>query len=236
MKAMIIEDSRLARVELTRLLKPFSEIDLIGESGEPTAAIELINERRPDLLFLDIQMPGLNGFELLDRLDYSPQIIFTTAYDQYAVRSFEYDAVDYILKPIEPSRLADAVAKCLSRGKKEDALALPLDMKSSVFIKDGESCWMAKLVKISVLESCTNYTKVHFEGNSPLIHKSLNQLEERLPKSTFFRANRQQIINLNFIVSVEPWFNGNLRILLQGDVEVEVSRRHSNRFKNMLSL
>lgn len=236
MKAMIIEDSRLARVELTRLLKPFSEIDLIGESGEPTAAIELINARRPDLLFLDIQMPGLNGFELLERLDYSPQIIFTTAYDQYAVRSFEYDAVDYILKPIEPSRLADAVEKCLSRGKKEDVIALPLDMKSSVFIKDGESCWMAKLVNISVFESCTNYTKVHFEGNSPLIHKSLNQLEERLPKSTFFRANRQQIINLNFIVSVEPWFNGNLRILLQGNVEVEVSRRHSNRFKNMLSL
>ncbi|MEI6859804.1 MAG: LytTR family DNA-binding domain-containing protein [Shewanella sp.] len=236
MKAIIVEDSRLARVDLTRLLKPFSEIELIGESGEPIAAIELINERRPDLLFLDIQMPGLNGFELLDRLDYSPLTIFTTAYDQYAVRSFDYDAVDYILKPIEQSRLANAVAKCLSRGKKENIIALPLDMKSSVFIKDGESCWMAKLVKISMLESCTNYTKVYFEGNSPLIHKSLNQLETRLPKESFFRANRQQIINLNFIVSVEPWFNGNLRILLQDDVEVEVSRRHSNRFKNMLSL
>jgi len=236
MKAIIVEDSRLARLELKKMLESFPEIEIIAESGDPDEAIDIINSNKPDLLFMDIQMPGKNGFEVLDSLTQQPNVIFTTAFDDYAVQSFEYDAVDYLLKPIEKERLKQSIKKLTS--SKNEALnkSLPLDIDSSVFVKDGEQCWMVNLNKVSMFESCGNYTHIHFDGNRPMIHKSLNQLEKRLPSELFFRANRQQIINLKCIKKVEPWINGNLQLTLINDTAIEISRRHTSRFKNLLSL
>jgi len=234
MKAIIVEDSRLARLELKKMLESFPQLEIIAESGEPDEAIDLINAKKPDLLFLDIQMPGKNGFELLDSLAEQPDVIFTTAYDEYAVRSFEYDAVDYLLKPIDKERLEQSIKKLDNPGNDTNN-PLPLESDSSVFLKDGEQCWMVALNKITFFESCGNYTKVFFEGNKPLVHKSLNQLEKRLPVDLFFRANRQQIINIKCIVKVDPWINGNLQLVLADGMKIEISRRHTNRFKSLLS-
>ncbi len=236
MKAIIVEDSRLARVELKKLLEAHKEIEIIAECSDPEDGIEIINQLKPDLIFLDIQMPGKNGFELLDALEVQPSVIFTTGYDQYAIRSFEYDAVDYLLKPIEKERLQQSLIKLAQRHSQKGSPVLSLDNDSSVFIKDGENCWLVELSKIIYFESCGNYCKVFFEDKKPMIHKTLNQLEERLPTDLFFRVSRQHIINLKFIQKVEPWISGNLRLTLKQGAEIEISRRHTNRFKNLLSL
>ncbi len=236
MRAIIVEDSRLARQELLRLLEPFKQIEVVAEVGEPEKAIKIINELTPDLLFLDIQMPGKNGFELLDAIEFKPQVIFITAYDEYALRSFDYDAVDYLLKPVETSRLKDSINKLDTNGANDFRSIVRLSESCSVFIKDSDRCWFVELPRIYRLESCGNYTKVYFEENKPLLHKSLNQIEKRLPESMFFRANRQSIINLKFIVSVELGINSNLIVKLKSGCEIEVSRRNSARFKQLLSL
>ena len=236
MRAIIVEDSRLARVELKEQLKTVKQIELVAETGDPDIGIELINSLKPDVIFLDIQMPGKNGFELLDALSFNPQVIFTTAYDQYAIRSFEYDAVDYLLKPIETERLKTAIDKLSMSKEENDVEALALEANSSVFVKDGEKCWLVELNNIHLIESCGNYCQVYFDGHKPLIHKSLNQLEQRLPGDLFFRANRQQIINLKAIKGVELEVNNNLIIMLKTEQKVEISRRHTSRFKQLLSL
>ncbi|PIP80586.1 MAG: DNA-binding response regulator [Gammaproteobacteria bacterium CG22_combo_CG10-13_8_21_14_all_40_8] len=239
MKAIIVEDSRLARLELKKLLESFDWIDIVAESGDPDQAIQLINQLKPELIFLDIQMPGKNGFELLDELSDPPIVIFTTAFDEYALRSFEYDALDYLLKPIDPDRLEKALTKAsqlINNSNAESDVSVALDATSSVFIKEGEDCWMVELQKIIYFESIGNYCRVYFDKQQPLIHKSLNQLEKRLPLDLFFRVNRQQMINLKFIQDVVPWFSGNLKLILKNGTEIEVSRRHASRFKNMLSL
>jgi two-component system, LytTR family, response regulator len=234
--AIIVEDSRLARVELKNLLQQHPDITLLAEFEEADSAIPIIEQQKPDLLFLDIQMPGKNGFELLDTLQYQPAVIFTTAYDHYAVRSFEYDAIDYLMKPIEPARLAQAIQRAQQRLGQPGEVATKLEQNSSVFVKDGEQCWMLELTKVVHFTSAGNYTEVHFDGHRPLVHKSLNQLEQRLPEQLFFRANRQQIINIKKIASVELTVTGTLELIMQDGTALEVSRRHSTRFKQLLSL
>lgn len=233
---MIVEDSRLARVELKKLLESLPQVQIVGESGDPDEALGMIRELRPQLLFLDIQMPGMNGFELLDALEQQPAVIFTTAYDQYAVRSFEYEAVDYLLKPIDSQRLAQAVARAEAHSDDDSGPLQPLTVDSSVFVKDGDNCWLVQLAEISHFESCGNYCKVFFRDQRPLIHRSLKQLEDRLPGELFFRASRQHIVNLKAVRDVEPWFGGALKLALANGEEIEVSRRHSSRFKTLLSL
>lgn len=237
MKAIIVEDSRLARLELRQLLQTIPELEIVGEAEHPDDAQLVLAEHKPDLMFLDIHMPGKNGFELLDELEDPPLVIFTTAYHEHALRSFDYDAVDYLLKPIEPERLGQAIQKAQRRLQQpEQTQPIRLDATSSVFIKDGDKCWMLELSRIHRIESCGNYSQIFFDGNRPLIHKSLNQLEEKLPEELFFRASRQTIINIKSIHSVEPWVSGNLKLFMQDGAEVEVSRRHSTRFRSLLSL
>jgi two-component system LytT family response regulator len=169
MRALIIDDERLARAELTRLLAAHPEIEIAGEARNGEEALDLIAKLVPDLLFLDIQMPGMTGFELLERLDQVPQVIFTTAYDQYAIHAFEVSALDYLLKPIAPNRLAAALAKLRPRPER-----LRLEQ---VFVRDGDRCWIVRLPDIFLLESEGNYTRLHFAGERPLIRRSLNALE-----------------------------------------------------------
>lgn len=239
-KTIIVEDSRLARNELRELIKQHPEIEVIAEAENVDQAYELINKLQPQLIFLDINMPGKDGFQLLEMLDEVPMVVFTTAFDEYAIRSFEYNALDYLLKPINEKRFADAVEKV----KTKLAVQTPeaslnqglLNENSQIFIKDGEKCWLVKVTDIQLCEIVGNYTRVYFNGNRPLIYKSLNQVEERLPQQIFFRANRQQIINLQYIQSVDNALSGKLAALMQNGTEVEISRRQSVLFKDMLSL
>jgi two-component system LytT family response regulator len=238
MKSIIIEDSRLARNELKNLLAEIPEVEIIGEAANAEEGIEMINELDPELIFLDINMPGKNGFEMLEELDDLPKVIFTTAYDEYAIKSFEYNALDYLLKPINPERLQKAIEKCLENeppSLKQDS-GDELGEDSRVFIKDGEKCWIVRVGDVRMFEVCGNYSRVHFEKNKPMILKSLNQLEEKLSTKVFFRANRQQIVNLKFIKNVEPWFNGRLKLELTEGEEVEVSRRQAIRLRELLTI
>ncbi len=239
LKAIIVDDERLARLELQKLLKEHTEIEVIAEASNVDEAVEKIEELHPDLIFLDIQMPGKTGFDLLEELETTPHVIFTTAYDEYALKAFEVNALDYLLKPVEPNRLAEAIHKLKTVEEKEEQLNNArslLSEKDQVFVKDGEKCWFVKLGEIRLFESVGNYARVFFSTNKPLILKSLNALEERLDAKVFFRANRKHIINLNHIEKVEPYFNGGLLIELKGGDKIEVSRRQTVKFKEMMSL
>ncbi|WP_179348406.1 LytR/AlgR family response regulator transcription factor [Winogradskyella pacifica] len=239
LKAVIVEDSRLARNELKELLKAHQDIELIGEAENVDEGFELITKTNPDLLFLDINMPEKDGFELLEMLDDVPITIFTTAFDDYAIKSFEYNAFDYLLKPISQKRFSSSITKVLEKinatsstaPEKEEGLRLD----KQIFIKDGEQCWLVKIQDISLFEIVGNYTRVFFDSNTPLIYKSLAQIEEKLPSDVFFRANRQQIININHVKKVVSWFNGKLKIEMNSGEEIEISRRQSYIFKDQLS-
>lgn len=242
MRAIIIDDERLARAELKKLLQDFPEIEVIDEAANADEGISKIESLRPDLIFLDIQMPGKSGFDMLSELERTPQVIFTTAYDEFALKAFEVNALDYLLKPVEPKRLADAIQKLHFSEPKETRLATEninnsiLTDSDQVFVKDGERCWFVKLSDIRLFESVGNYAKVFFGPNKPLILKSLNALEERLDEKTFFRANRKHIVNLRMIEKIEPYFNGGLLLELKGGEKIEVSRRQTVKFKEMMSL
>jgi two-component system LytT family response regulator len=228
MNALIVDDERLARVELRRLLAAHPEIAIAGEAANGPAALDEIARLAPDLLFLDIQMPGMSGFELLERLEDVPQVIFTTAYDAFAIKAFEVNALDYLLKPIAPERLAAA----LERLRPVSGLP-PLEQ---VFVRDGERCWIVRLEEIRLLESEGNYTRVHFRAERPLVRRTLNALEQRLDAATFFRANRAQILNLKWIESADETVAGGLVVVLRGGRTVEMSRRRSDRLREILSL
>lgn len=242
-RAIIIDDERLARNELKKLLLDFPEIEVIAEAANASEGVEKIDSLSPDLIFLDIQMPGKTGFDMLSELERAPNVIFTTAYDEYALKAFEVNALDYLLKPVEPKRLADALQKLQLEEDKEPLSDHTISVNRSilnehdqVFVKDGERCWFVKLSDIRLFESVGNYAKVYFGPNKPLILKSLNALEERLDEKVFFRANRKHIVNLRLIEKIEPYFNGGLLLEMKGGEKIEVSRRQTVKFKEMMSL
>lgn len=242
MKAIIIDDERLARQELKSMLAAFDEIEVVAECNNADTALKAIKEHNPDLLFLDIQMPGKNGFDLLQDIPELPKVVFVSAYDDYAIRAFDVNALDYLLKPVQPQRLAEAIKKILSKEpqetpvEEEKGAITVLDEHDQVFVKDGERCWFVKLSDIRLFESEGNYVRVYFEKNRPLILRSLNYLDERLNQKTFFRASRKHIINLKWVESIENWFNGGLMVQIKGGEKVEISRRQAAKFKDMMSL
>jgi two-component system LytT family response regulator len=234
MKAMIIDDEPPARRELRRLLNDFAWVEVVGEAGNVDQAEELIGSLTPQLLFLDIQMPGGSGFDLLSRLEDLPQVIFTTAYDEHALRAFEVDALDYLLKPIDPSRLAEA----LGRAKTAQAVRTPPPgaVLEQIFVRDGERCWFVPLREVRLLSSEGNYIRLSWGKEKPLLGRALAALEQRLDPNRFFRANRRQIINLDFIESVDLGVNGRLHAQLRDGPEVEISRRQTRLFKTKMSV
>ncbi len=239
MKALIVDDERLARIELKKLLQE-QDIELtILEASTFDEALQSLEEERPDIAFLDIQLGGKNtGFDILEHTTYTPHVIFCTAFDEYAVKGFEYNALDYLLKPISPKRLTEALQKFKLKNKEVNSLSKRnlLTEDDQVFVKDGERCWFVNLGEVRLIESAGNYAKVFFGDNKPLILKSLNALEERLDEKVFFRANRKHIINLRWVQKIEPYLNGGLIAYLKGGEEVEVSRRQAVKFKDMMSL
>jgi two-component system LytT family response regulator len=242
----VVDDSRLARAGLIGMLARFPAIEVVGEADHPDTALPLVESLRPDVLFLDIQMAGANAFDLLSRLDDCPRIVFTTAYSEYAVRSFDYDTVDYLLKPISQERLAQAVERLLRQpvgtpegeaGSAAPAPARPsLDERSKIFIKDGARCHLVALSSIRCIESCKNYVQVYFDDTHAYVKKPLAEVAERLPAHLFFRASRQHVVNLNFIASFEEAASGGYLVVLDNGKKLEISRRSAAMLKETMSL
>lgn len=229
---MIIDDERLAREELKRHLSNHAECALIGEAANADEAEKIIHDVQPDLLLLDIKMPGRSGFELLESLQFIPAVIFTTAYDTYAVKAFEINALDYLVKPIRDERFTMAIARVKSQ------LAIDLSdnnnkaINHTIFVKEGDRYYYINVNNISLIESAGNYAKIYFNNNKVLIKRSLNQLEKKLDASMFFRINRQEIINMVFIDQMESLANGQLSIRLKTGKTVIASSRQSAQLKN----
>lgn len=239
MRVLIIDDERLARKEVLRLLEAYPEIEDVLEFGSAKEVLEYLDNNEADLMFLDIQMPGKNGFALLEELTVVPKVIFVTAYDEFAIKAFEYNALDYLLKPVDEKRFSEAMTKVIEEHKSEpviDDIVDQLGPEDKVFVKDGDKCWFVKMKDIALFESEGNYVRVYFENYKPMILKSLNNLEQRLDNKKFFRANRKYIINLDWVKEIESWFNGGLLVTLENDKQIEISRRQSSKLKEMMSL
>jgi two-component system, LytTR family, response regulator len=226
-KALIVDDERLARQELRRLLLAHSEIEICGEARSGEEALACIRRQAPEVLFLDIQMPGMTAFDLLEKLEDVPQIIFTTAFDIYALRAFEAGAIDYLVKPVAPNHLAAAISRL-----RPPASASSLQR---VFVKESDRCWLVQTTDIYLLESEGNYTRLYFGNERALIPRSLSALENRLDSSVFFRASRRHLINLRWVAAVEPDVAGGLVIQLKPGIDVEMSRRRAALFRQALS-
>jgi two-component system, LytTR family, response regulator len=234
MKAMIIDDEPPARRELRRLLTGFPWVEIVGEAGNVDQAVEMVETLTPELLFLDIQMPGGSGFDVLTRLEDVPQVIFTTAHDEHAVRAFKVDALDYLLKPIEPARLSEALGRV--RSSQAARTPRPDTILEQIFVRDGDRCWFVPLREVRLLSSEGNYIRLSWGKANPLLGRALAALEQRLDPNRFFRANRRQIINLEFIESVDLGVNGRLHAQLRDGPEVEISRRQARLFKTKMSI
>ena len=229
MKAILVDDEPLARFEMRRLLRAHPEIEIVGEAEDGEEGLRLIEELAPEVLFLDVQMPGMTGFDLLEKIDRDlPEVIFTTAYDQHAIQAFEVNALDYLLKPIAPERLAGALSRLGAKRAK--------NRLTQVFVRDAGRCWIVRLADIFLLESEGNYTRLWFATERPLIRRSLNALELQLDPQSFFRANRRQILNLNWVQDTYLGVGGGLVVTLTGGQEVELSRRQSEELRARLSL
>jgi two-component system, LytTR family, response regulator len=240
-RCIVIDDERLARKELISMLSDYSELQIVAESGNPEEALNLINNLNPDLIFLDIQMPGMDGFELLQNIDAAPEVIFVTAYDEYALKAFQVNALSYLIKPVEKSTLDHLVQNKLvklvgSNQNKTTNTQNLLSLDDKVFVKDGDRCWFVALKEIELFESEGNYVRLYFSDEKPLIHKTLNSLEEKLNPTQFFRINRKHIINLQYVDKIESWFSGTLLIKTISGKELELSRRQSAKFREIMSL
>ncbi|MBV9726624.1 MAG: response regulator transcription factor [Gammaproteobacteria bacterium] len=234
MKALVIDDEALARRELRRLLAEFPWLEVVGEAANIEEAVAKIEALSPELLFLDIKMPGGSGFDLLARLERVPKVIFTTAHDQHAVRAFEVNALDYLLKPVEPERLAAAVRKARNSSSPGTPQGGVLEQ---LFVQDGPRCWFVPLREVRLLSAENNYVRLWWGKLQPLIARPLSTIERRLDPKKFFRANRSQIINLEFIEKVDLGINGRLDVTLRtGGPEVEISRRQARVFREQMSI
>jgi two-component system, LytTR family, response regulator len=236
MKAIIIDDERLARQELKTLLEAHRDIEVIAECADAAEAKSKISELKPDIVFCDIQMPGKTGLELAEEISGAIEVVFITAHDEHAIKAFELNAFDYLLKPVQADRLSETIRKLSVKEAAKGDNNSPLSEKDMVFIKDGERCWFVRLSDVRLFESEGNYVRVYFDNSRPLILRSLNSLEARLNEKQFFRASRKHMINMSYIASVEPWFNGGLNVKMKDGKEVEISRRQAVKLKEMMSL
>jgi len=236
MKALLIDDERLARLELRRLLAAHPAIEVAGEAANAEEAEVLIESLQPDVLFLDVQMPGRDGFELLASLDRAPRTVFVTAYDEHALRAFEVSAIDYLLKPVSPDRLAAAVQRLLAPESPAPQTGVRIPATQQIFVRDGERCWFVRLADVALFESEGNYTRLHFTGHRPLVARSLSYLEARLDAEIFFRASRRHIINLRMVDAIHTSVEGGYDVKLTTGQSVEMSRRRAQEFRDRMSL
>ena len=233
MKALLVDDERLARVELRRMLKAHDDVIVVGEAANADEAEDQIRLLQPEVVFLDIEMPGKNGLQLLEGLDDLPAVIFVTAYQDYAVQAFEVSALDYMMKPVTPERLAAALDKVRKQVARD---AAPARRMQQVFLQEGGRCWIVATEQIQLFESEGNYTRVYFDENRPLVYRSLKAFESRLDPASFVRASRTHIVNLRAIKSLQPLPDGGLSATLSSGLTVGISRRQSRKLRELLSL
>jgi two-component system LytT family response regulator len=234
---LIIDDEKLARDLLREFLESFPQIDVIGESAKGSEAVEKINKLKPDLIFLDVQMPGMNGFDVLDEIDHEPHVIFTTAYDQYAIRAFEKNAVDYLLKPLDEERFTQAVNRALKRKTTENGdlqellRSIKTDGKNSfdshIFVQKSEKLFNLPVEEIIFLEASGDYTVITTKNDQFVSSSGIGKLEEILNPDTFIRVHRSTIINLNFLKEIERHFNGGMVVKMQNGKSFPVSRTYA---------
>lgn len=230
---LLIDDEPLALAELQTMLKQYTDIEILDTASDVAEALKKISLLQPQLIFLDINMPGKSGFDMLQELDEAPQVIFVTAYDQFAIKAFEVDALDYLLKPVNNLRLAEALEKVRRQVKLLPKNENRLSIDKRIFIKDGERCFFVPLAEVFLIESVGNYARVHYQNKKPLLHKSLNYLEEKLPDTHFFRTDRQHIINIHFIKNIHPFPNSTLQIEMHNGAMIDISQRQSVKFREM---
>jgi two-component system, LytTR family, response regulator len=236
LRVLIVDDSRLARGELRTLLAAHAEVEVVGEAEDVDSAVAACGELAPDLLLLDIQLPQGSGFDVLERLLAPPAVVFCTAYDDYAVRAFERDALDYLLKPVEPQRLRQALQKVQEARRERPPARELLGADDPVFLRDGERCWFVNAGEISHVEMDGNYATVHFRGQHTLLTRSMASLEARLDPALFFRASRSVLVNLRHVIRVDPAIGEGYTLTLKSGAEVEVSRRQARAFRERLAL
>jgi two-component system, LytTR family, response regulator len=238
-RTLLVDDEPLALLELESMLKHHADIDIIGFAHSGGEALTKIRDLQPELLFLDITMPDKSGFDILQDAEYAPVVVFVTAYDTYAVKAFEVNALDYLLKPVNAQRLSETIQKIVKR------IQTPRDVGTSteqlsidkrIFIKNGDRCYFVPLSDIYLIESVGNYARLYYHDNNPLMHKSLNYLEEKLPTTHFFRANRQHIINVHFIKKINSFFNNTLQVEMLNGYTIEISQRQSVIFKELMGI
>lgn len=236
MNIVVVDDSRLARKELVELLQAIPTARLVAEAADVKTAIEAINTHKPDLVLLDIHLPDGDGFDVLENSDFTPQVIFTTAYEQHALRAFEFNALDYLLKPVTAERLQAALERAANKPLAASNTPTPKSRNDQIFVRDGEHCHFIRLSDLHLITVEGNYLRLHFLNKKALLARSMNYIEEKLDPQVFFRANRQQIINLDYIATIEPWLNDGLLIKLRDGAEVEVSRRQAKELKQQMEL
>ncbi|MFA6402254.1 MAG: LytTR family DNA-binding domain-containing protein [Salinivirgaceae bacterium] len=236
-KVLIIDDERLARKDLANMLAEYPEVELVGEAQDVPSAIKAIESLSPDLVFLDIQMPGQTGFDLMDQIDFAGKIVFVTAYDEYALRAFEINALDYLMKPVSHERLK----KTLSRFEVSDEVIpknyAPLNYDDRLFTTLGTKVQFLKINSIVLIHAEGDYTYITCsDGHKGLVTKSMKEWEDRLPSTHFSRVHRNSIINTDYIEEVDKWFNYSFRVRLKGiKDEVVISRRYGKKLKDHFS-
>lgn len=235
-KTLIIDDEALARQRIKRLLKAYGEIEVIAEAEDGEKGIACINHHRPDLIFLDIEMPVLNGFEMLAKLTHQPKVVFTTAYDQYAIKAFEEGSIDYLLKPIEIERLDKTIKKLRQTNLafapvQIDDLIRQMQVKKAIktlTVKLGDKILLIKLTDIVYVQAEDKYVFLHTaDGKKHLTDFTLSALEEKLPEE-FLRVHRSEIINTEYIKEIRKGFNGALVFVLNNTAETRVTSSRSN--------
>jgi two-component system LytT family response regulator len=232
-KTLIVEDSRLAQNELLTLCAPYNSLQVVGQAKTLAEAKSLINDLQPDLLLLDINLPDGTGFDLLDQLAWVPQVIFTTAYDEFAIQAFERNALDYLLKPINEQRFSQAIEKFTDQTA-DQTTGGTIDHK--IFVKDNDRCWLIDIQQVRYFQSQGNHCQIHFGGHKPMVYRPLSQIEQRLPAKQFFRVNRSFIININAVKHIESYGHTGLLLTMDDGQEIDVSRRHASHLKQALSL
>lgn len=224
-QALIIDDERGARQELMRMLKGYPQVIILGEAANADEAEQLITLLKPDLIFLDIQMPGRSGFDLLETLNHLPEVIFVTAFDSFAVKAFEVSAMDYLMKPVREERFKNAMDKAIEKINGND--------EPSVFVKDRGRHHLIKWKDVHLIESVENYARLFFGKEQVLLKTSLNKLEGNPDCQRFFRASRSILFNLDYISLVKKDIEGTLVVLETGEL-IRISERQAIKFRNLI--
>lgn len=234
--SVIVDDERLARKELSSMLKEYKQISIVGEADDVNSAIKVIEEHKPDVVFLDIQMPGESGFELLNRIDHELKVIFVTAFDEFAIKAFDINALDYLLKPINPERLKNSIERLERKNKEHQEFLKPIDYEDHLLLTINNRLKFVKANTIVAITSAGDYSNIIFmDSKKGLTLKTMKEWEKRLPKKHFCRIHRSSIINLNYIERIEEWFNNSFKVYMNSNtLSLTMSRRFVANLKNKM--